>query len=355
MASSIVVRVVFTISVLFLSTLFLDCHRTTEADERPPVPPDRVLVFAFYNMENLFDPADDPTREGDDEFTPDGEKGWTEERLDRKLTNLARAIRGMNEYSGPDLLGVCEVENRRVLDWLTDEFLPMGVYRVAHAESPDERGIDVALIYKASVGDLLGVVMHPVDLGPGARPTRDIMEATFSREGKRFTVLVDHWPSRSGGETESAPRRAIAARTVAGIVDSLTEADPSADIVVMGDFNDEPDDRSIHDVLDAAPYSSEFSHRLINTAAPVAEADTLGSYFFRKDWETIDQIMLSRGALDSSGLMIYERSETIFAPDFLRDDRADPGFRPPYRTYKGNRFIGGTSDHFPVVLQVGWK
>ncbi len=314
--------------------------------------PAHRLTFAFYNTENLFDAVDDPANPGDDDFTPRGRNRWTEERLERKLDAIARVIRAMDRQRGPDVIGLCEVENRRVLDRLVTEFLPEGAYAVAHRESPDERGIDVALLYRPGGMRLAGLTMHRVDLGPDERPTRDIMEATFERGGRRFTVLVNHWPSKRGGEEASAPRREAAARVAASIVDSLTRLDPAADIVMMGDFNDVPSSRPIAITLDAVAYAPDhpFAGRLINTAAPVEKADTIGSYYYRGSWETIDQIMLSRGALDRMGIMLHDRAETVFAPDFLRDDRADKRMRPPLRTYRGTQYLGGTSDHFPVYL-----
>lgn len=314
------------------------------------------MTFAFYNTENLFDVEDDPLT-NDEEFTPSGRAGWTEERLDRKLEGIARAIRSMNDGRGPDVCGLCEVENLAVLTRLVEEFLPQGIYGIVHTESHDARGIDVAILYRRSLMTLKGFVPHPVDLG-SERPTRDILEATFERNGRTFTVCVNHWPSRLGGASQSEPRRVAAAQTLAHVIDSLTALDPAADIVALGDFNDEPTDHSIAEVLDAPPYSDTrpFSHRLINTAAPVAEIDTIGSYFYKEDWETIDQIMLSPGALDSHGLVLVETSETVFAPNFLRDAKADPDARPPYRTFKyAGYYIGGVSDHFPVQLRIGWR
>ena len=324
--------------------------------------PPRSLLFAFYNVENLFDPADDPALPGDDEFTPTGNMKWSNERLDRKLQNVARAIRMMGDGAGPDVIGLCEVENRRVLELLVAEFLPVGEYAIAHAESPDERGIDVAVLYRRTALELRGIHMHHVPLPEGDRPTRDIMEATFAKDGHEFTVLANHWPSKAGGERESEPRRRAAAQAAAGIVDSLTRRNPKADVVLMGDLNDVPASDAVADVLDARGYvmpsgqGNPNDHRLVNTAAPVAEADTIGSYFFRGRWETIDQIMLATaGALDSSGLVLYVAAETVFAPPFLRDAAFDPVNQPPHRTYvKGTRYIGGTSDHFPVMLRVGW-
>lgn len=325
--------------------------------EQAPVPPkpEESLVFAFYNLENLWDPADDPSNPGDDEFTPQGPMKWTRERYEKKLASLARAIRGIAGNQGPDIIGLCELENAAVLERLVEEFLPKGEYRILHAESPDERGIDVALLYRARVAVASGFRMHRIDLGPDSRPTRDILHATFTREGRTFTVLVNHWPSRRGGEKQSSPLRERAAAKAARVIDSLTALDPQADIVFMGDLNDEPGNRSVYHVLDARRYvaGEKFPHRLINTAAPVVEADTIGSYYYQQDWETIDQIMLSPGLLDTRGLVLYETTETVFTPEFLRDPKADPVARPPHRTYiRGTLYIAGTSDHFPVYLRV---
>ncbi len=318
--------------------------------------PEESLLFAFYNLENLWDASDDPANPGDDDFTPRGTMKWTEERYERKLAAIARAIRSIDDNRGPDIIGLCELENAAVLHRLVGEFLGHD-YAIIHEESRDSRGIDVALLVRHGVAAAAGFTMHPVDLGPGSRPTRDILEVPLVKDGRKFTVLVNHWPSRRGGEAQSSPLRERAAAVAARVIDSLTRIDPDADIVLMGDLNDEPENRSVRDVLDARAYTDRetFRHRLINTAAPVAYADSIGSYYYRGDWETIDQIMLSRGVLDAKGLVLYQTAETVFAPEFLRDSRADPIARPPHRTYiRGTQYIAGTSDHFPVYLRVGW-
>lgn len=342
--------------LLIACILLAGCRNAGET--APGIPaPEQSLLFAFYNVENLWDPADDPSTTGDDEFTPQGRMKWTRERYEKKLAALARVIRDMNDGEGPDLLGICEIENRDVLERLVHEFLPAGRYGIVHAESPDLRGIDVAILYRSDVVDLKHLTMHRIDLGDGTRPTRDIMEGTFARDGVEFTVLVNHWPSRSGGAAQTEPLRKRAAAAAASVIDSLHRLDPDADIVLMGDLNDEPYNASVQDVLDAGEYSpgEKFERRMINTAMPVAAEDTIGSYYYDGGWEVIDQIMLSPGALDRRGLTLYEISETIFTPEFLRDSRASPADRPPYRTYiRGTQYIGGTSDHFPVMLRVGW-
>jgi len=318
---------------------------------------DTTLFVAFYNLENLFDTENDPRTE-DDDFTPSGRSRWTPERLHRKLENIARAIRAMNDGRGPDIIGVCEVENARLLDMLAEEHLPPHEYRVVHADSRDRRGIDVALLYRESSMLLRRTTMHPVVLGTDVPPTRDVMEVSFERQGCAFTVLVNHWPSRRGGAARSSFRREMAASVVASVVDSLLAIDALSDVVVMGDLNDTPFDVSVRRVLDAEEYSSggRFVHRLISASMPVAREGRIGSYYYRGDWELIDHLLLSRGLLDDRGLVLFDDVQTIFAPTFLRDRGAHPIDGPPYRTYNGPmQYLGGASDHFPVTLRVGFR
>ena len=317
----------------------------------------RTLTVAFYNVENQFDTSDDPAT-ADEDFTPIGKLKWTGERLEEKLQNIARAIRSMNENNGPDILGLCEVENLAVLERLVNEFLPEGTYGIVHADSPDGRGIDVALLYRKSEMLFERMKLHPVPLSSGDRPTRGILEATFEKGGKSFTVLVNHWPSRSGGEKQSEPKRMAAAEVAAADVDSLVAPDPNADIIMMGDFNDEPENKSILDRLKGIEYfnGEEFKGRMINLAAPLVRVDTIGSYLYKDDWEIIDQIMLSPGALDDRGIVLQDRVMTIFHPDFLRDYHPSQPLNPPRATYvRRSLYIGGTSDHFPVFARVGWR
>lgn len=302
-----------------------------------------TLVVAFYNVENLFDVDDDRRNHGDDEYTPDGSRRWTQERYDRKLNDLARAIRSIDELRGPDVIGLAEVENRRVLERLVGEFLPSGAYGIVHHDSPDERGIDVALLYRRNRVEFERSAAHRVDLDDGDR-TRDILEATLSSRGTRFTVLVNHWPSRSGGRVESEPKRLRAAAAAARIIDSLAAASSATELIMIGDFNDEPFDHSI---------ARTIGDRMINLAEPLARTGGIGSYYYKGRWEVIDQILVSPALLDSSGLVAIETSQHVFAPEFLRDARAHATDRPPYRTYKGNHYIRGVSDHFPVFARIG--
>ncbi|MBC8144057.1 MAG: endonuclease/exonuclease/phosphatase family protein [bacterium] len=340
-----------TSALAFIALLLASCSNSETGLRRAD--PASTMTIAFYNVENLFDAVDDPTNPGDDEFLPKGKLGWTQDRLDKKLEDIARVIRSMDEYGGADIVGVCEVENRAVLDRLVNEFLPKDQYAFVHEDSEDERGIDVALLYRPRAAKFVGHTLHRVNLGDDK--TRGILEATFVRDGHQFRVLVNHWPSRTGGQEQSEPKRIAAARTASRVIDSLYERDPAADIIMMGDMNDEPSDRSLFETLNAREMTdATFDSRMINLASAVQRVDTIGSYLYKGKWETIDHIMLSRGALDDKGITLLDATQTVFTPEFIRDTKADAKKRPGYRTYKGNQYIGGVSDHFPVIARVGW-
>ena len=312
-----------------------------------------TITIAFYNVENLFDTVDDPATD-DDEFTPTGLLKWDQERLDRKMEDIARVVTSIDRNRGPAIIGFAEVENLLVMELLAENFLP-GTYRVVHEDSPDGRGIDVALLYRSDVAEVGSHRLHKVDLGRGERTTRSILEVEFLREEIPFTVLVNHWPSRSGGESRSRWKRERAAGVARTVVDSLLKVDPDRDIVLIGDFNDGPLDESIGRSLGAVGVDQEGV--LHNLGMSIAKVDTFGSYLYRENWDLLDQIIVSTPLFDDRGLGALDRELTIFAPDFLRDDHpSQKGRRPPRRTYiRRTLYIGGTSDHFPVFARFSWQ
>ena len=360
------------ISLLLLPALLISCN-DPEADrtsgsaglaERPAgvrtdPDPDGIITIAFYNVENLFDTRNDPEVD-DDEFTPRGPLKWTPERLERKMEDLARGVGAINRGEGPDIIGLAEVENGPVLERFASDYFPGSQYRVIHEDSPDRRGIDVALLYRPAVVTPVGHRLHPIDLGSGERPTRSLLEVEFEREGGRFNVLVNHWPSRSGGEEQSRWKRERAARVVRRVVDSIAGVDPERDVVIIGDFNDTPQDVSLRRVLGAGPLGgsivSRRDHLLANLAWEIAELDTFGTYLYREDWNVLDQIIVNRPLLDDQRLVLLDSGMTIVAPPFLRDDHPSQPMLPPRRTYlRRSLYIGGTSDHFPVFARFSWR
>src|SRR3954468_20990683 len=270
---------------ILLALCFIPKTDSAQADE---------FFIGSWNLENLFDTKDDPSVKGDEEYTPESAKHWTKERLDIKLTNLGKVISKMNDDKGPDVLGVCEVENRDVVEMLVEKLKPLGrKYEIVHKDSPSERGIDCAIIYDSAVFTLIEPQFHHVD----AENTRDIVEAKLKRNGNDLYVFMDHWPSRFHAESY----RNKAADVLRKRVDALLSADPKTDIIMVGDFNDEPDDAAIKDHLRAAKTDDHLPpDSLLDTTAPI-KAEGKGTIVYKKDWELLDHVIISPGLLGNTG------------------------------------------------------
>ncbi|MDP2038507.1 MAG: hypothetical protein Q8L04_14085 [Ignavibacteria bacterium] len=307
-----------------------------------------TLYFAQFNIENLFDAIDDPATD-DAEFLPESDKFWTEGKVNVKLNNLAKVINFMNKGKGPDVLSIEEVENfnmmKRLCYALKDrEYIP------AHRESKDARGIDVGLLYDRKVFEIEDLKTIEVIL-PTRYPTRDILHVTLKHKasGEIIHFYVNHWPSRSGGKEKSAPNRKAAGKTLRFELDDLFEQEPNANVVLLGDFNDEPMDQSLYRMLKAEDFSCREEHEansLLNLSYKKAEQED-GSYLYAKNWDMIDQIIISSALNDGKKLEYECDSYEILKPDFMiiqSGDRAG-GALP---TYMGSKYIGGFSDHFPV-------
>ncbi|MBF1309213.1 MAG: endonuclease/exonuclease/phosphatase family protein, partial [Porphyromonadaceae bacterium] len=203
------------------------------------------LTVAFYNLENLFDTIDGENNDAD--FLPDGKNQWTPDKYKQKLHNMAYAISQIGSKRGPDILGVCEIENRGVLeDLLKEPELANSGYEIVHFDSPDKRGIDCALFYRPSYYQFTAAHPHPVILkGEEHIKTRDVLEVNGLLLGEPVSFLVAHWPSRVGGEQVSLKRRLYAAEVMRSVTDSLLAADPNNKVILMGDFNDDPTSPSV--------------------------------------------------------------------------------------------------------------
>ena len=310
---------------------------------------------AFYNLENLFDTID--TRGvRDTEFTPDGDKEWDTQRYEKKLNNMASVIVDLaeaEEMEAPAIVGLCEMENREVLEDLVNTS-PLNDfdYRIVHVNSPDRRGIDVALIYRSEYFDVEHV--HPVPLmienEDGERIyTRDQLVVSGLLDGEEVHFIVNHWPSRYGGRERSEPFRRAAARLSRSIVDSIQDHHARADVVVMGDLNDDPDNASVQDHLKAGvtPQPVE-SDSLYNSFAPLF-FEGRGTLCYRGVWNMFDQLILTPGLLhDTNGSLYFEKAG-VFDEEFLRQQEGDyDGY--PFRTFVGDWYHGGYSDHFPAYI-----
>ncbi|MDR0412824.1 MAG: endonuclease [Dysgonamonadaceae bacterium] len=315
--------------------------------------PFRVM---FYNVENLFDVEDEPGKQ-DDEFTPGGFRHWNNHRYYRKLNNLAKVITSLGEWETPALIGMCEVENEKTVDDLTLHTpLKKMSYRYVMTDSDDARGIDVALLYQRDRFKYLAHNCLPVVL-PGApqRKTRDILHVTGEvATGDTLDVFVCHFPSRRGGEQESAPKRRHAATVVRAEVERLTSVRLRANIVIMGDFNDEPSSGSLSEGLEAIlPEAGTKNDRtkLYNLFLPVEKASRRGSFKFRGEWNLLDQVIVSGDLLNPlHPFRALPETATVFQADFLLTRDASHGGKRPRKTFHGYRYEGGYSDHLPVFV-----
>ena len=315
-----------------------------------------TLFIAFWNLENLFDTKDDPNK-NDEQFLPNGDREWTDERLDQKLFKLARVIRSMNNYYGADILGVCEVENQSVLEELTSKFLSDINYKIAYLESPDNRGIDNGLIYNADKFFVLSVIGDTVHLADNW-PTRLILKVKLlTKWNDTLSVYVNHWPSRSRGRELSEPNRVSAAGTVRKSVDNEFSINPDSKIMIIGDFNDEPSNISLLNTLRALAIncnSSESISAVISSdlynIAYSAYDDSLGTYLYKGDWNMLDQIIVSGDLIINPGLKYVCNSFEIYKPYYLVT-RSGNYKGAAFPTFGGRNYLGGYSDHFPVVAK----
>lgn len=334
-------------SILLIIVLGLNC----------PTQNNDTLFVAFWNLQNLFDTIDDPTK-NDESFLPDGEMEWTEDRLDKKMYNLARVIRSMNNGTGPDVLGVCEVENQNVLDLMVNKYLSDLNYKTAYLESPDNRGIDNGLIFKANKFKLINIQADTIHLSDGW-PTRLIFGVNLLiNNSEKITVFVNHWPSRSGGQLESEPNRIEAAKTLRKAIDRIFNIEPEAKIFVIGDFNDDPINKSVLETLRVHPikcdslnaeFEIEFEGELFNLSYESYENE-LGSYKYRDTWNMLDQIIVSGSLITGDVINYICKSFEVYKPNFLITKSGDYK-GTPFPTFGGRRYLGGYSDHFPVIAK----
>lgn len=317
-----------------------------------PQKDDRYMV-AFYNLGDLFDTVDDPLT-ADEDMLPLSDLHWTEERYRAKLHSLARVIAEMGGENGfPVLLGVAEAENRAVLEALAAEpALAAAGYAVCHADSPDVRGIDAAFLYRRSVFRLER--FHTVGALCGYPPTRDfaVIEGWIGDE--RFYVVAVHWPSRRGGAGAEGQRRSCA-RQVRRMTDSVRRADPAVKVIVMGDMNDGPYDRSVARDLGARKNLRRDGSGFYNPFASKRRAGR-GSYRYDGRWNMLDQIVVSPNLVrrkDGDGGLCLCRvgGGRALGAVFRRDWMLYRG--EPRATYRGSDYAGGASDHLPVYVVLG--
>ena len=291
----------------------------------------------FWNVENFFDTKDDPQK-SDEEFLPDATRHWTSSRYRDKLKKLAKTIVASGDERVPDLVGLCEVENDSCLYDLTRRSpLREAGYRYVMTDSPDRRGIDVALLYQRGSFKLIGKQSIRIPHQQVKRePTRDILHVSGRiLSGDTLDVMVCHFPSRSGGQAKTEPYRLLAARTLRHTVDSLMQVRQHPYLIIMGDFNDYPSNKSMKKVLCG-------KGDLVN----LMEGMKKGTYRYRGEWGIYDQFIVSRNVLAK------KKNVQILRHPFLLEEDEKYGGDKPFRTYNGMKYVGGYSDHLPIALDL---
>ncbi len=337
---------------LALALLAIVCASVAFADDAPK----RKVLYtgvAFYNLENLFDTIPNNPLGRDEEFTPRGAHQWNGDKYWSKIHNLAYAISQFTTKTtpyGPAIIGVSEIENRSVLeDLVADPQIAKWDLQICHHDSPDRRGVDVGLLYNPKFFKVENVTNHTIDIG---YPTRDQMCVVGKLVGQRIAVVVNHWPSRLGGQEKSSPNRETAAAMCKHIADSLWQIDPNIGVIIMGDLNDDPMDKSCAKVLGAKKDAADVSsHEFYNPWWRKLD-EGIGTLAYKSSWNLFDQIILSGNLANGPEDQWHFYRADVINKEFLRDTEGQRQ-RYPKRTFAAGVFLNGYSDHFPteVILQ----
>jgi predicted extracellular nuclease len=310
------------------------------------------LTVMFYNVENLFDTLNDSLT-ADEEFLPQSPKKWNSEKYNKKISDLARVISSVSGKELPSLIGLAEVENKMVLeDLISSQKLRKGKYGIVHFNSRDERGIDAALLYNSEMIELLDSKAIPVSFGKDSKDlTRDILFVRCRIKGDRIiNVFVNHWPSRSPNQEDSEMKRVMAALTLRREVDNILNVDNEAAILIMGDFNDEPTNKSVFQILNATNKRKNAHYRdLYNLMFDSHNINGEGSITYRDAWQMFDQIIVSQSLLSKeAGCHVAPGDGKIFKGAEVMVKDPVSGAQVINRTYGGDKYLGGVSDHLPV-------
>lgn len=312
----------------------------------------------FYNVENLFDTKDDSLK-NDAEFLPQGAKYWTWKKYQDKCAKIAKTIIAVGGWELPEIVGLCEIENRKTLNGiLYSTPLKKANYRIIHQESPDHRGIDVALFYQPDRFFPIDTAFLELTYNKSSQSTtREVLYVKgATHTDDTLHLFVNHWPSRWGGQLESEYKRISAALLLRSKIDSIFQVNTKAKIIIMGDFNDYPDNKSLSETLKSKDPGKEIiNNELYNLATTLKKQNSIGSYKYKGIWGMLDQFIVSGALINPNGVLHTQASNMfIFAPDYLlENDNSYKGIRP-YRTYVGYTYHGGFSDHLPVYLDL-WR
>lgn len=315
----------------------------------------KVACIGFYNLENLFDTIDSPDTD-DAEFLPNGIHHWNDEIYQDKLTHMASVISELGTDVTPDgvaILGVAEVENQLVLEDLVKQKQLAGRhYEIVHYDSPDLRGIDVGLLYQPKYFKVTNSAAIPLIIykDDGERNfTRDILYVRGLLDGEPVHIMVNHWPSRRGGEAATRPYRNAAALICKNIKDSLVNLDPTAKVIVMGDLNDDPNSPSVKKVLAAEANKDKVKEGGMYNPMEAFFNKGMGTMAYNDAWSLFDQVIISEGLVrESQDGYRFLKAQVHNKPYLTQKTGQFKGY--PFRTFDFDNYIGGYSDHFPVYL-----
>ncbi len=316
----------------FILTFFTACTQPSADTYR----------FMYYNVENLFDTVDD-LQKNDNEFLPTGAKKWNYYRYNQKLLNIAKVIIALGEENLPVVVGLGEIENKKVLtDLIENTPLIRTDYDFIHYESPNERGIDVALLYRKDIFKILSHKNYPIyfDQNPNIK-TRDILYVRGEIDEDTVSIFVNHWPSRRGGVVASESKRLTAANKLKLLIDDYHQRYPNDLQIVMGDFNDDPINRSVSMLS-----QQNKKVAVLNPFQDIYKSGK-GTLKYKGRWNLFDQIIIT----GNTTYLSYKYAD-IFDPDWLYKHKNNSLSGMPYRTYQGPIYIGGFSDHFPVFVEL---
>ncbi|MFZ4544938.1 MAG: hypothetical protein ACOYOA_12870 [Saprospiraceae bacterium] len=336
--------------IYILVLLFLHCFLLNAQTKQV-----KGACIGFYNLENLYDTENDPTID-DEEFLPNGKKNYNLEMYHDKLDHLADVISRLGKDFTPDglaILGVAEIENKKVLeDLIIRPKLADRNWGIVHYNSPDVRGVDVGLIYQTKYFTPVfskPIGMNQKDSKGKERKTRDILYVKGVLDGDTMHILVNHWPSRRGGAAATEPYRKDCARVCREFSDSLFNIDPLTKILIMGDLNDDPSSPSLKEVLMAKEKKEDVvESQLYNPLYKFFKAG-IGTLAYDDSWNLFDNIVISYGVIQSKKAGYHYYKARVYNEPFMQE-KSGAYKSYPKRTFIGDTYNGGYSDHFPVYL-----
>lgn len=315
-------------SIFFLITFLTSCKSSDKINSYE-------IKVGFYNVENLFDTLDTPNK-NDEDFLPSGKYNWKSERYNEKISHINKVI---GEIGSPSILGFCEVENAIVVRDIINHGALKSNYGLVHAESLDKRGIDNAMIYDSTLFQLEDKGIIRIDMPDTSYKTRDILWAKLSYKKDTILCMINHWPSRRGGQEASEPKRMLAAQAARKYIDSIQEVNSDIIILFMGDLNDYPNNNAPKLIAEKlSPMISEES------------GEFGGTHSYRNEWGVLDHIMISNNLFDNETIKVIDESGKITSAEWMKETYK--GNIVPFRTYGGTKYLGGYSDHFPVTISL---